>query len=63
MVLASPILIQQKMIYAVDSTIASVKSKLQHTLCIPEAFETFAVLAEGNLIISLLGHGEFDPHA
>ena len=52
-----------EMIYPVDSTIVSVKSKLQHTLCIPQAFETFAVLGEGNLIISLLGGEEFDPHA
>ena len=51
------------MIYPVDSTIVSVKSKLRHTLRIPQAFETFAILGEGNLITSLLGGGEFDPHA
>ena len=49
------------MIYPVDSTIVSVKSKLQHTLCIPQAFDAFAVLGEGNSIISLLGGGEFKP--
>lgn len=36
-------------------------SKLQHPPGTPWAFQTFAILGEGNLIISLPGGGECKP--